>query len=154
MPTLTEISPIMETAKQAAIDYYKFTGKPLGITGELGEYFAAKFLNLKLADARTPGYDAVDQNGNMIQVKSRVIPDINKLSGQRTGSIRLDHQWDMVVLVLMNQFLELQAIHEAEREPISNALSAPGSKARNERVALAIPKFISIGREVWSKNGK
>jgi len=35
---LIEIAPILERAKQVAIDYYQATGKPLGVTGEVGEY--------------------------------------------------------------------------------------------------------------------
>jgi hypothetical protein len=31
---------------------YEITSKPLGITGDVGEYLAAKFLGLQLADAR------------------------------------------------------------------------------------------------------
>jgi hypothetical protein len=33
----------------------------LGITGEIGEYEAARLLGLRLASAREPGYDAVDE---------------------------------------------------------------------------------------------
>jgi len=54
-----------------------------------------------------------------------------------------------VVLVLMNELFEPYAMYEAGREPIEAALTKPGSKARNERGALAITKFISIGRKVW-----
>ena len=50
-----DIEPILEKAKEAAVEYYRLTGKPLGITGEIGEYWAAKHLNLKLAPARQDG---------------------------------------------------------------------------------------------------
>ena len=58
MTKLDVMGPVMEAAKQVAIDYYRLTGKPLGITGEIGEYYAAKHLGLELAEARTPGFDA------------------------------------------------------------------------------------------------
>ncbi len=51
---LGEIGEILERAKQAAIDYYRLTGKPLGVTGEVGEYKAARLLGLA---------DAIDQAG-------------------------------------------------------------------------------------------
>jgi hypothetical protein len=35
---------------------------------------------------------------------------------------------------------------------IEKALLAPGSKARNERGALAVSKFKAVGHEVWNKN--
>ncbi len=149
MPSLHEIGDILERAKSAAVDYYQLTGKPLGITGEIGEYLAAKHLGLELADARTPGYDATDPQGRRIQVKARSIPNGKRLTGQRLGSIRLEHDWDVVVLVLMDELFEPKAIYEADRPAIATALTRPGSKARNERGALAITKFISIGCQVW-----
>ncbi len=44
MPKLDEIEEILERARTAAVQYYQLTGKPLGITGEIGEYLAAKYL--------------------------------------------------------------------------------------------------------------
>ena len=65
--SLGEIGDILARAKQVAIDYYRLTGKPLGITGEVGEYEAARLLKLKLAIARTPGFDATDQSGSPVR---------------------------------------------------------------------------------------
>ena len=63
MIDLEQAGQILERARKAAIDYYELTGKPLGITGEFGEYVSAKVLGLELADARSPGYDAIDDDG-------------------------------------------------------------------------------------------
>lgn len=68
---LNEVGAILERARRAAIDYYELTGKPLGITGEYGEYVAAERLGLELAEARTAGYDATDQSRRRIQIKAR-----------------------------------------------------------------------------------
>ncbi len=146
---LEAVGEILDRAKRSAIDYYQLTGKPLGITGEYGEYVAAATLGLELAEARTAGYDAVDSMGRRIQIKARSIPRDKKLVGQRLGTIRLDHEWDVVLLVVMDELFELRWIFEAERPAIEAALKAPGSKARNERGALALAKFKSIGRQVW-----
>jgi hypothetical protein len=51
-------------------------------------------------------------------------------------------------VLLNDQFRPLE-IYEAERAAIEEALRAPGSKARNERGALAVSKFKSISRKVW-----
>ena len=153
MTKLNMIGSVLKAAKRAAVAYYRLTGKPLGITGEMGEYFAAKHLGLKLADARTPGFDAYGKDGRLIQIKSRSIPRSKKLSGQRIGSIRLDRKWNSVVLVLMDEFFEPFAIYEADRKSIEEALVKLGSKARNERGALSVTKFISIAAKVWSKMG-
>ncbi|MEN8721247.1 MAG: hypothetical protein ABF335_00010 [Alphaproteobacteria bacterium] len=146
---IDSMGEILGRAKQAAVEYYQLTGKPLGITGEVGEYLVAELLGLELAEARMAGYDATDPIGRKIQIKARSIPSSKRLSGQRLGSIKLDHEWDVVALVLLDELYEPQAVYEAERSAIEAALLKPGSKARNERGALAISKFISIGKQVW-----
>ena len=149
MIDLEQAGQILERARKVAVDYYELTGKPLGITGEYGEYVAARTLGLTFADARSPGFDAVDMDDRKIQIKARSIPRHKKLGGQRLGSIRLDHEWDCVVLVLLDERFEPQAIYEADRAPLEEALSKPGSKARNERGVLAVSKFIALGRRLW-----
>ncbi|UEM04729.1 hypothetical protein JL101_004620 [Skermanella rosea] len=74
MIDIEKAGEILERAKQAAVEYYALTGKPLGITGEMGEYLAAKILGLQLAEARAPGYDAIDDDGRRIQIKARCQP--------------------------------------------------------------------------------
>ena len=146
---LNRIADLLKQARTIAVEYYGLTGKPLGITGEVGEYEAARLLDLKLAAAREAGFDAIDRNGRRLQVKSRSIPRAKKLTGQRMGSIDLDKPWDAVILVLMDEKFSPVVIYEADRAAITEALQRPGSKARNERGALAITKFRSIGRQVW-----
>jgi len=85
-----------------------------------------------------------------IQIKGRcVLPDSKP--GQRVGSIKLDKPWDTALLVILDADLEAVAIHEASRADVEEALTAPGSRARNERGALAVSKFKSIGRRVWPR---
>jgi len=146
-----EIGEILARAKGAAVDYYRLTGKPLGITGEVGEYEAARLLGLTLADARAPGYDATDGSGLRYQIKARAISVAGRRKSQRLGSIRLDHEWDAVLLVLMDEALQTLEIWEADRDAVVEALTTPGSKARNERGALAVSKFKQIGRRVWPR---
>lgn len=143
---------LLADAKRLGRDYYEATGKPLGITGEVAEYEAARLLGIELTPARQAGYDAIehiDGKERRLQIKGRCIQD-NSKPGQRVGSIRLDHPWEAVLLVLLNPHFEATAIYEAERPEIEAALLLPGSKARNERGALAVSKFKSIGRLRWS----
>ena len=141
-----DIREVLARAKQAAVDYYRLTGKPLGITGEVGEYEAARLLGLTLLAARAPGHDATDAAGFRYQVKSRAVPDPRRAI---IGSIKPDRGWDAVLLILMSPALETQEIWKAERNVIVAALAAPGSKARNERGALSVSKFRQIGTRVW-----
>ncbi len=151
---MNEIAKVLADAKVLARKYRKITGKPLGITGEVAEFSAAQILGLELAEARQSGYDAIRiEKGKVtkIQIKGRCIP-VNAKPGQRLGSIQLDKEWDIVLLVLMDEDLEVQNMYEATRSEIENALLAPGSKSRNERGALSVSKFKAIGHEVWNRN--
>lgn len=146
----TEIESIIISAIDLALRYKQLTYKPLGITGEVAEFHAAKILNLTLADARTPGYDAIGPapDYRKIQIKGRCFSSKPGAS-QRLGSIKLDYEWDVVILVLMNESFQVIEIWEANRVEISKALLAPGSKARNVRGALSIRNFKQIGVKLW-----
>jgi len=147
---LKTIQDVMVAATTVAKRYRQLTGKPLGITGEIGEVIGADLLGLDLADARQAGYDAIGEDGRRVQIKARCILPSSK-PGQRVGSIRLDHEWDTVALILMNEDFEPLSIYEATRPAIEAALKAPGSKARNERGSLAVSKFKAIADQVWPK---
>jgi len=151
---MPEIEQLLNEAKALAKKYRKLTGKPLGITGEVAEFTAAKTLGLELVKARQPGYDAIRyQNGKevRIQIKGRCILN-NTNPGQRVGGIKFDKDWDIVLLVLLDADFEVLSIYEAERSKIKKVLTAPGSKARNERGALSVSKFKSIGHLVWERD--
>jgi hypothetical protein len=142
---------LLEETKALAQEYYELTGKPLGVTGEVAEYEAARHLGLELAPPRMAGYDALRTTAGgeeRVQVKGRCIPTGAK-PGQRLGKIDLTKPWDVVVLVLLDVTMNPTAMYEAKRPEITAALTAPGSRARNERGALSVSKFKSIGQQVW-----
>jgi len=141
------LGEILERAREAAVAYHELRGAPLGITGEVGEFEAARLLGLRLEPARTAGFDATDGEDIKYQIKARAL-QYGKRNG-RVGSINLEKEWDKVLLVLLDHKLRPTEIWEASRASVTEALQAPGSKARNERGALAISKFKSIGQKVW-----
>ena len=148
---MDELTKLLKQAKSVAQRYRRLTGKPPGITGEVAEFSAARLLGLELTEARQSRYDAIRQkNGKItrVQIKGRCIPTIAK-PGQRLGSIQLNKKWDAVMLVILDEDLEVQSIYEADRASINKALLTPSSKARNERGALSVSKFKSIGKLVW-----
>lgn len=147
------VGALLEPARQAATAYYALTGKPLGITGEIGEYEAARLLGLQLVDARTPGYDAIGSNGKRIQIKTRMFGPGRTLGGQRLGSLKVTSVFDTVMLVMLNPAYQPWIIWEAPREVVIKALLVPGSKSRNERGALSISKFKSFANVVWEHSG-
>ena len=87
-----------------AQEYRALTGKPLGITGEVAEYEAARILGIELTPARQAGYDGIERHkGGMrrLQVKGRCVLGNSKPS-QRLSKIQVDKEWDAVLLVLLD----------------------------------------------------
>src|SRR5450755_961589 len=98
MAECTRVMEILGEAKKLAQEYYVLTGKPLGITGEVAEYEAARILGVELTPARREGYDAIERRDNSlrrIQIKGRCLLPNCKPS-QRLGSIDVTKDWDAV----------------------------------------------------------
>jgi hypothetical protein len=96
-----------------AREYYSLTGKPLGVTGEVAEYEAARILGVELTQARQAGYDAlerIDGSTKKLQIKGRCLQQ-NCKPGQRLGSIRTKHDWDAVLMVLVDHEFDALEIH-------------------------------------------
>jgi len=148
---LKEVGRILGSARRLATRYYNLTGRPLGITGEVAEYEAVRLLRLERSPVRQAGYDAIRRRRGRVtklQVKARCILDPSK-PGQRIGQIRLDREWDKVLLVILDRHLDPVEILEAGRAAVMRALLRPGSKARNKRGALALNQFKRIARRIW-----
>ncbi|MEJ2395127.1 MAG: hypothetical protein P8Z77_10160, partial [Candidatus Thiodiazotropha sp.] len=71
-------------------------------------------------------------------------------SGQRLGQLKLDKDWDSVVLVLMDENYEPYEIYEAERDEILEFLDQ-SSSSRAKRGAMSVSRFKIIGRLVWTR---
>jgi hypothetical protein len=153
MPVHMPIMEILKEAKTLAHRYRALTGKPLGITGEVAEYEAARILGLELAPARQAGYDAIektDRKVRRLQIKGRCVLPTSK-SSQRLSRIDIVKDWDAVLMVLLDENFDATEIYEASRDAVIAALTAPGSKARNKRGALAVSKFKAIGKVRWRR---
>jgi hypothetical protein len=151
-----EAVEVLREAKRLAQKYYRLTGRPLGITGEIAEFEAIRLLGLRPAPVRQSGYDAVQPGeGSAVkkmQIKGRCIQGGCPGRGQRLGRIELTKDWDSVLLVLLDDNLDAVEIYEADRPAVTEALTRPGSRSRNERGALAISKFKAIGRLRWKRS--
>jgi len=150
--TAARVRDILAAAKQLAVEYYALTSKPLGVTGEVAEYVAAQALGLKLAIARTPGYDAIRETPSgtvRIQIKGRAYGEKAK-PGQRMSRIKLDAECDVVLLVLLdNRTLDPREMWEAPFSKVKERLALPGkSRARG---ALGVSEFKRFcgAEKVW-----
>jgi hypothetical protein len=144
---------LLADIKSVAARYYAATGRPLGVTCEVGEYEAATRLGLTLAPVRTPAYDALrhgDEREERVQIKTRAVDRARRYRG-RCPSIKFDRPFESVVLVLLDrETYEPIEIWEAPYAAVHARLSKPGSKARNERGSMGLSQFKSIATCVWS----
>ncbi len=150
--TVYAADKLIAQARILAAEYRRTMGKPLpGISNEIAEHDAVKLLKLQPQTTGESGYDAVDpaRKGKRIQIKSRTVFDESK-SGQRVGQMKLDKEWDSVLLVLMDENYEPYEIYEAEREDILEFI-ADSSSSRAKRGAMSVARFKIIGRLAWTR---
>lgn len=147
-----ELAQLAREAKRVARRYYQLTGKPLGVTGEIAELEAARLLNLRLANARQSGWDAIgtrpDGTEERLQIKGRWLVNGYKPAA-RIGAIDAHDDFDAVLLVLLDEALEVRSIHRLGRDEVRQLLNEPGSKARNERGMMSVGAFVNKATTVW-----
>ena len=148
------VDKLMAETRRLAAEYRRATGQPLAVSGEIAKHDAARLLNLEVCHDPGLGYDAAGLEGpcegKHVQIKGRAIFD-EKKSGQRIGQLRMEREWDAVVLVLMDEEFEPYEIHEADREVIEEALADSGDSSRAKRGAMSVAKFKNIARLVWTR---
>ena len=147
------VDKLMTEARRIAAEYRKATGKPLGgVSGEIAEYDAARLLDLEICRDKPGGYDALGRgtrDGQRVQIKGRAIFDERK-SGHRIGQLKVEQEWDSVVLVLMDEDYQPREIYEATRDEILPALEEGAGSRRTRRGAMSVARFKNVARLVWT----
>ena len=150
--SLYAAAKLISQARQLAAEYRRTMGKPLpGISNEIALHDAITLLSLEPVTDASVGYDAIDpaRDGHRIQIKSRTIFDESK-SGQRIGQIKVEQEWDSLVLVLMDEQYEPYEIYEADKDELIEFMHK-SSSSRAKRGALSVSRFKIIGRLVWTR---
>jgi len=146
---------LIAQARQLAAEYRRTMGKPLpGISNEIAEHDAIRLLGLQPKASPDVGWDAVEpESGRRIQIKSRTIFDESK-GGERIGQLKMNQDWDSVVLVLMDENYEPYEIYEAQRDDLEESVDA-ASSGRSKRGAMSVARFKIVGELVWDRvNGR
>ncbi len=148
------VDVLMQQARQLAANYRRATGKTLsGVSSELAVYDAIRLLHLN-AVADQVGYDAIgtEQSGDLhndkIQIKGRtVFKDVK--STLRIGQLKMEQNWDSVVLVLLNDDYEPFELYEIDRLTLSeNVIDKHSKKAK--KGAMTVARFKKIATLAWS----
>jgi hypothetical protein len=160
------VDKLIAEARRLAAAYRRTTGRPLaGVSAEICQHDAARLLDLELCQPPVHGYDAIGRGaraGKRVQIKGRAIFDESK-GGQRIGQLKIEQEWDSVVLVLMDEDFEPFEIHEAERADILDDLNRSLNKSpdtspnksenrRSKRGAMSVARFKHLGRLVWARD--
>ena len=152
--TLYSVDKLIAEARRLSAEYRKATGRPLGgVSGEIAEYDAARLMDLEICEPKPGGYDAIGRGkraGMRIQIKGRTIFDEGK-TGQRIGQLKIEQEWDRVMLVLMDENLEAFEIYEAVREDIMQVVADTRISNRNKRGIMSVAKFKAISHLVWTR---
>ncbi len=146
------VDKLMSEARRIAAEYRRATGKSLGISSEIAKHDACRLLELEPGE-EGGGIDALNPATSpeqRIQIKGRVIFDDSK-SGQRIGQLKLEQDWDAVVLVLLDENFETTEIYQADRDAVFAALADNDTGQRNRRGAMSVARFKRIGELVWTR---
>lgn len=149
------VDVLMQQARQLAANYRRATGKTLsGVSGELSVYDAIRLLHLAPAPDQI-GYEAVgtEQSGDLhhdkIQIKGRTVFSDSK-NVLRIGQLKMEQNWDSVVLVLLNDNYDPFEIYEIDRATLTdNVLDKQSKKAR--KGAMTVARFKKIATLAWSQ---
>ncbi|MCP3734803.1 hypothetical protein M9979_07960 [Sphingomonas sp. RP10(2022)] len=140
---------LLRDAQRIGAEYYRLTGKPLGVTGEIAEYEAARALGLTLCVARTPGHDAIDPaNGDAVQIKGRAVARDDRYRGM-CPAILCDADVQVVVLVLLDRTtLTAIEVWRTDIAAVRRRIAGLASARRRAEGVLAITQFTSIATRV------
>ena len=147
------VAEILVQVRPLAAEFYRLTGKPLGVTGQVGEQLAANLLGLTLSDARTAGYDATRSSGRdgppeRVQIKTRAYP-VGADAGQRMGRLTPTTPCDFVMLVLLDpETLDVRAVWEAPFSALAHRLTDPTSSS-HKHGSFKITEFMAFAALVW-----
>lgn len=143
---------LIAQARNLAAEYRRTMGRPLpGISNEIAEFDAVSLLGLEPVGDDNLGYDAIEpDSGLRLQIKSRTLFDESKSSSARIGQLKMNQEWDAVLLVLMDDNYEPFEIYQAMRAELEEYVDPNSSRAR--RGALSVARFKIIGELRWSRD--
>ena len=147
-----KLDKLMDETRRLAAEYRRSTGSTLPVSAELAKFDAISLLGLRSLDEPESGVDALrdtEQGIERIQIKGRVIFDPKK-AGQRVGQLNLDANWDVVLLVMMNESYQSTAIYSISKSHLLKVLAEQQDSRNNARGALSVKKFQAIAEQVWS----
>lgn len=149
--SIYSVNKLIAETRRIAKEYRLATGKILPVTPEIAINDAISILGLLPNDENNPGYDAIYELADeclKVQIKGRAIFN-EKRSGHRLGQLKIEQEWDAIILVIMNSEFMPDEIYMARRDDIVSELE---EKAKtNKKGAMTIAKFKLIANLLWTE---
>lgn len=145
------VDKLITETRRIAKEYRLATGKTLPVTPEIAINDAISILEMQPNETKNAGYDAIyDRDGEelKVQIKGRAIFD-DKKGGYRIGQLKVEQDWDAIVLVIMNADFMPEEIYMAERDIILDELEE--KKKSNKKGAMTLAKFKLISELLWTE---
>ena len=146
-----KLDKLMAETRRLAAEYRRSTGSTLPVSAELAKFDAISLLGLRTLDTPISGVDALcdtERGVERVQIKGRVIFDAKK-TGQRVGQLNLDADWDIVLLVMMDEDYQSTAIFSVSKTQLLKVLAEQHDAKSTARGALSVKKFQAIAEQVW-----
>jgi hypothetical protein len=143
------VEKLIAETRRIAKEYRLATGKTLPVTPEIAINDAISIFGLTPNDENILGYDAVyDRDGEQlkVQIKGRVIFD-DKKQGYRIGQVKIEQEWDAIIMVIMNADFMPEEIYMAKRNVILDEVG----KKNNKKGAMTLAKFKLISELLWTE---
>jgi hypothetical protein len=151
--TLAKLVKKVKQVIELALEYEAATNgkRKLGITGEIGEILTCHRLGLQLMlDPRSEGFDAVDKNGKLVQLKTRrsetegMPRDIGRISRFS------NHKFDYALLCLLSHKYEVCEIWRADYKNLKPVINKEQDEQRGP--TLRSFKRKGVGRKIFDRS--
>ena len=138
---------ILKVLKVAASMYKAEFGGKLPITGELGELYVCKLMNLIKMTSNNPGFDAVDEKGTKYQIKSAVLlQGIDTRGTTRNPEANTffhaikDSEYDIMVFCVLGSNFELLQVWKINKKDLFNctAITSKNIFKKTKRITLNV----------------
>ncbi len=145
------VDKLIAETRRIAKEYRLATGKTLPVTPEIAINDAISILDLLPDEEKNPGYDAIyEKDGERlkVQIKGRAIFD-DKKGGYRIGQVKVEQEWDAIILVIMNADFMTEEIYMVKRDIILHELE--DNRKNNKKGAMTLAKFKLISDLLWTE---
>lgn len=146
---LYQLDKLMEETRSLAAKYRAATGQTLPVSHDLACYDAMRILGLIAPVTTEASVDALkvtDDGQQKYAIKGRVQFSNVKGKQQRIGQLNLDADWQVVLLVLMDDDYLPTSILSSTKAQIAEVLA---EKAANKRGAMTVAQFRRLAESVW-----